>query len=447
MNISLDQQSATDGLITIKIDEQDYQNKVSTKLKDYAKKATIKGFRQGMVPAGVVKKMFGKSILVEEVNQIISSSINNFIKEKKLKVLGDPMPDTEKTPNIDWDFQKEFEFVFKVGMAAEFKVDLSSKVKIKKYAIEIDQTIIDETILETRKRYGKPTYPEVSEPGDILYGEIAGATPEEKKNTYIIIDKAKTKAQKQFLGVKKDDVVAFNAKEAFENPADQANALGIHEGDLAGVDGQAAVKVTFVSRVEPAEINQELFDKVFGKDNVKTEEEFVNKIKETIGANYERETNHLLDHEIEHHLMDTTNITLPDAFLKHWLKNTGDGTITDEVLEKEFNDYKNSIKMDLIKNQIAEENKISVESAEVRDRARQLVISQFGGEAVAAQLNDRIDQIADNYLQGNNGQNFMRLYNALRTEKVMAVIKGLITVTEKKVSLDEFKKAVAEHQH
>jgi trigger factor len=199
--------------------------------------------------------------------------------------------------------------------------------------------------------------------------------------------------------------------------------------------------------VEPAEINQELFDKVFGKDNVKTEEEFVAKIKETIGTNYERETNHLLDHEIEHHLMDTTNITLPDAFLKHWLKNTGDGTITDEVLEKEFNDYRNSIKMDLIKNQIAEENKISVDSAEVRDRARQLVINQFGGEAVAAQLNDRIDQIADNYLQGNNGQNFMRLYNALRTEKVMTVIKSLITVTEKKVSLDEFKKAVAEHQH
>lgn len=447
MNISLNQLTATDGSITIKIDEQDYQSKVATKLKDYAKKANIKGFRQGMVPAGVVKKMFGKSILVEEVNQIISSSINNFIKEKKLKVLGDPMPDTEKTPNIDWDFQKEFEFVFKVGMAAEFKVDLSSKVKIKKYSIEIDQTVIDETILETRKRYGKPTYPEISEAGDILYGEITGATPEEKKNTYIIIDKAKKKEQKKFLGVKKDDIVEFNAKEAFESAADQANALGIHEGDLAHVDGHATVKVTFVSRVEPAEINQELFDKVFGKDTVKTEEEFVNKIKETIGENYERETNHLLDHEIEHHLMDTTNIALPDAFLKHWLKNTGDGSITDEVLEKEFNDYKNSIKMDLIKNQIAEENKISVESAEVRDRARQLVISQFGGEAVAAQLSDRIDQIADNYLQGNNGQNFMRLYNALRTEKVMAVIKGLITVTEKKVSLDEFKKAVAEHQH
>lgn len=447
MNISLNQQSATDGLITIKIVEQDYQSKVSNKLKDYAKKANIKGFRQGMVPQGVVKKMFGKSILVEEVNAIISSSISNFIKEKKLKVLGDPMPDADKTPSIDWDFQKDFEFVFKVGMAADFSVDLSNKVKITKYKIEVDDKVVEETLLETRKRYGKPEYPEVSEKTDILYGEIAGTTPEEKKNTYIIIEKAKAKEQKKFIGLKKDDVVEFNAKEAFDDVADQANALGLHEGDLASTDGKASMKVTIVSRIEPAELNQELFDKVFGKDVVKSEEEFVNKVKETIASNYEREADHLLEHEIEHHLMDNTKIALPEDFLKHWLKNTGDGSITDEVLEKEFNDYKNSIKMDLIKNQVAEENKITVEAGDVRERAKQMVINQFGGEAAAELLKDRIDQITDNYLQGNNGQNFMRLYNVLRTEKIMGAIKGLITVNEKKASLEEFKKAVAEHRH
>lgn len=447
MNISLHQQTATDGSITIKIEEQDYQNQVAGKIRDYAKKANIKGFRQGMVPTGVVKKMFGKSILVEEVNALISSSINNFIKEKKLKVLGDPMPDNEKTPAIDWDFQKEFEFVFNVGIAADFTVDISNKVKINKYKIDVDAKIVEETLLETRKRYGKPTYPEVSEKTDILYGEIEGATAEEKKNTYIIIEKVKAKEQKKFIGLKKDDVVEFNAKDAFEDAADQANALGLHEGDLATTDGAARVKITIISRTEPAEINQELFDKVFGKDAVQTEEDFVNKIKETIASNYEREANHLLEHEIEHHLMDHTNITLPEEFLKRWLKNTGDGSITDEILEKEFKDYKNSIKMDLIKNQLAEENKISVESADVRERAKQLVMSQFGGEAALQYLGDRVNQITDNYLQGNNGQNFMRLYNALRTEKIMGVIKGLITVNEKSVTLDEFKKVVAEHQH
>jgi trigger factor len=447
LNITLDQQSKTDGLITVKIEEQDYLPKVNTKLKDYAKKANIKGFRQGMVPMGVVKKMFGKSILVEEVNHVISHSINDYIKDKKLKVLGDPMPDSEKTPSIDWDTQKDFEFVFEVGMAADFKVDLSPKVKITKNVIEVDDTVIQETLTETRKRYGQPTYPDASEVTDILYGEIVGVNPEEKKNSYVIIEKVKKKEQKKFLGVKKDDVIEFDAQQVFESDSDKANALGITEGQVATADGKVSVKISFVSRTLPAELNQELFDKVFGKGVVTTEEEFVNKIKETIASNYDRESNHLLEHEIEHHLSDHTSIELPETFLKKWLKNTGDGSITDEVLEKEFNDYKNSIKLDLIKNQIAEENKISVDAKEVQEKAKAMVISQFGGEAVAGQLGDRINQIADNYLQGNNGQNFMKLYNVLRTEKVMTQIKSMITVTEKKVSLDEFKKLAAAHNH
>ncbi len=454
LNITLNQQSQTDGLITIKVEENDYLPKVNTKIKDYAKKANIKGFRQGMVPTGVVKKMYGKSILVEEVNHLISHSINDYIKEKKLKVLGDPMPDHEKTQTIDWEFQKDFEFVFQVGMAADFKVDLNSKIKIQKYTIEVDQKIIEETMLETRKRYGQPTYPEVSEVTDILYGEIQGANPEEKKNSYIIIEKVKANEQKKFLGVKKDDVIEFDVHQVFENDADKANALGIGEGEVSarladgqGNDGKVTVKINFVSRTLPAELNQELFDKVFGKDVITTEDEFINKVKETISGNYERETNHLLEHEIEHHLMDHTAINLPEDFLKKWLKNTGDGSITDEVLEKEFSDYKKSIKLDLIKNQIAEDNKIVVDAKEVRVRARTLVISQFGGEAFAEQLKDRIEKIIENYLQGNNGQNFMRLYNVIRTEKIMAAVKSLITVTEKEVSLEEFKKQAEAHRH
>jgi len=446
LNITLNQQSQTDGLITVKVEESDYLSKVNNKIKDYAKKANIKGFRQGMVPMGVVKKMFGKSILVEEVNHLISHSLNDFIKEKKLKVLGDPMPDNQKSQAIDWDLHKDFEFVFEVGMAADFKVDLSSKVKIPKYVIEVDNKVIEETLAETRKRYGQPTYPETSETTDILYGEIVGAQ-EEKKNSYIIIEKVKVKEQKRFLGVRKDDVLEFDVHQVFENDTDKASALGVGEEDVAGRDGKISVKINFVSRTLPAELNQELFDKVFGKDAVKSEEEFINKVKETISGNYDREANHLLEHEIEHHLTDHTKISLPETFLKKWLKNTGDGSITDEVLEKEFNDYKNSIKLDLIKNQIAEENKIVADTKEVQERAKAMVISQFGGESFAEQLKDRVDKIAENYLQGNNGQNFMRLYNVVRTEKIMTVVKSLITVTEKKVSLDEFKKQAEAHRH
>jgi trigger factor len=429
------------------VEESDYQSKVSTKLKEYAKKATIKGFRQGMVPTSVVKKMFGKSILVEEVNHIISHSINDYIKEKKLKVLGDPMPDSERTTPIDWEFQKEFEFVFQVGMAADFKVDLSSKVKIPKYIIEVDKKVIEETLAETRKRYGVPSEPEASEATDILYGEIIGVEEgKEKKNSYIIIEKIKNKDRKKFLGVKKDDVIEINAHELFDNDVDKASALGIGEDEVSDVDGKVTIKINFVNRTLPAELNQELFDKVFGKDMVTTEEQFIDKVKETIASNYERETNHMLEHEIEHHLMDSTTVNLPDAFLKKWLKATG-GDITDEILDKEFNDYKKSIKMDLIKNQIAEDNKIVVETREVQERAKVMVLSQFGGQAYAEQLMDRMDKIAENYLQGNNGQNFMKLYNVIRTEKIMESIKSMIKLQEKKVSLEEFKKHAEMHRH
>lgn len=449
MNISLHQQSETDAIITLKLDESDYQLKVSTKLKEYAKKANIKGFRQGMVPAGVVKKMVGKSILMEEINHIISHSITDYIKEKKIKVLGDPMPYQERQPTIDWDFQKDFEFVFQVGMAADFKVDLSPNVNISKYKIEVDDAVLQETLAKTRERYSKPNYSEIeiSEVTDILYGEIENANEEAKKNSSIIIRKVKASEQSKFIGLKKDDIIEFDALQILEDAEDQAAALGLGPGELDGVDGKVSVKITFVNRTVPAEFNQELFDQVFGKDAVSTEEDFINKVKESIAVNYERETDHLLDHEIDHHLMDTTSVNLPDEFLKRWLKITGDGTITDDVLDKEFNDYKKSIKLDLIKAQIAEENNIKVETKEVQERAKMMVLSQFGGQTYAMQLMDRMDSIAENYLKGNNGQNFMKLYNALRTEKIMSAIKSLITISEKQVSLEEFKKEVDAHRH
>jgi trigger factor len=190
-----------------------------------------------------------------------------------------------------------------------------------------------------------------------------------------------------------------------------------------------------------------LFDKIFGKDVVKTEEEFINKVKQTIGENYERETNHFLEHNIEDYFLTNTNINIPDDFLKNWLKVSSNGEVTDAVLEKEYNDYVRGLKWDLIKNKIADDNGIKVEADEVRNKAKDLIIAQFGGQAFAEQLKDKMDSIADNYLQNENGQNFMKLYNQLKGEKIVAHIKQHITLNEKQVSVDEFKKIVEEHKH
>jgi len=448
LNITLDKQSATDGLIKIQLIESDYQPKVDVKLKDYARKANIKGFRQGKVPAGVIKKMFGKSVLVEEVNHIVSHSVSDYIRDQKLKILGDPIPNQEKGFAIDWDNQKDFEFEFQIGLVEDFQVELSDNVKVASNKIEVDQKVIDETLEDLKTRFGNTTNPEVSEAGCNLYGEISTGD-EEKKGSFIAIDKVAKKEQKKFIGVKKDDVIEFDIEKSFDDKAAIAQVLNLSEEEAENAKGNYSFTVTNISRVEPASINQELFDKVFGPEVVKTEEEFIEKIKATISENYDRETDHLLDHEIQHYYVDNTKINMPDNFLKTWLINTSNGQVTEEILEKEFTAYKDSIKWDLIKNKIADVKEIKVEGDEVREKAKQFIMEQFGGPAIAAQLGDKLDDIANNYLSGQDGkgENFMKIYNQLRHERILKVIKDSITITEKKVSLDEFKKIAASHQH
>lgn len=449
LEITLNKKTTTEGLIKIKLTEGDYQPHVQEKVKDYARKASIKGFRPGKVPTGVIKKMFGKSILVDEINHLLSHKLSDYIKENNLKILGEPLPDAEKARSIDWDNQKDFEFEYQIGMVDDFKYDLSPKVKVKSYQIEVDRKIVDETVADLRKRFGKVSYPETSAAGDSLFGEVTKKDePDGKKieHAVISIDEVNKKEQKKFLDRRKDDEVEFDAAKIFDSTDKLAQLFNISEDEAKNLSGTFTLKINTVSRTEPAEISVELFDRVFGKDVVKTEEEFVNKIKETIGENYKRESEHFLDHSIEDHFIEATKINLPDDFLKTWLKNTSEGQVTDDLLTQEFESYKRSLKWDLVKNRIAEDNKITVETAEVKQRAKDLIINQFG-QAVAEQLQDRLDSFADNYLSNENGKNFMRLYNELRHSKILKHIKENITLSEKKVSLDEFKKIVKEHKH
>jgi trigger factor len=449
MNITLDKQNATDGLIKITLTESDYQPKVEEKVKEYSRKANIKGFRSGKVPTGVIKKMYGKSILVEEVNHLLSHSVSDYIKDNKLRILGDPLPNQEKARTIDWDIQKDFEFEFQVGMVEDFQYELSSKVKLNSYSIEVGDKEVEETLRDLKQRFGKVTYPETSERVDNLHGEISPVAGGEMKVSYFPISKVAEELVTKFIGLKKDDDVEFEINKAFADKEAIAQVLNIPAEEAGNATGLYHLKVTNISRVEPASPGQELYDRLFGKDVVTTETDFIEKVRKTISENYGRESQHLLEHEIQHYYVDHTQVNMPDTFLKSWLKATSDGQVTDGVLEKEFNDYKNSLKWDLIKNKIAEDLKITVESDEVKGKAKSVIAEQFGGPSIAEQLGDKFDAIADNYLAGQDGkgENFMRLYNQLRQEKIMKAIKEKATITEKKVSLDEFRKIASGHNH
>lgn len=445
MEITLNKTNNTEGLIKIKLTEGDYQSHVEEKVKDYAKKANIKGFRQGKVPSGVIRKMFGKSILVDEINHLLSHKLSDYIKENNLKIIGDPLPNQEQAQGIDWDTQKDFEFEYQIGMVEDFNYEISKSVKVEGYKISVDNKVIEETLTDLKKRFGKVNYPETIEVGDNIFGELRSKEGEFKKeHAFIASDKIAPKEQSKFVGKKKEDEVEFEITTLFTDEKELDQLLG---DSIKDAKGTYVLKINTISRTEPASLDQELFDRVFGKDAVKTEEEFINKIKETISENYNRETAHFLEHHIEDAFLSKTSINIPDGFLKNWLKVSSNGQVTDDVLDKEYNDYVRGLKWDLIKNKIAEDNSIKVEADEVRNKAKELIIAQFGGQAFAEQLQDRMDAIADNYLQNENGQNFMKLFNQLKNEKIMSHIKDNITVEEKVVSLNEFKKIVEEHTH
>ncbi len=446
MEITLNKKNNTEGLIKIKLTEVDYQPSVEGKVRDYARKATVKGFRAGKVPNGVIKKMYGKSILVEEINQLLSHKLSDYIKENNLKILGEPLPNADKARNIDWETQKDFEFEYQIGMIDEFNYDLSSKVNVKLHAIEVDSKAIDETLGDLKKRFGKPIYPEASEVQDNMFGELRSIEGEWMKEALIPIAKIDKKEQDKFIGIAKDAEVQFDIKNAFDANV-LATLLDISFEEANSRKGQYIFKVATISRVEEAHLNQELFDRVFGTGVVKSEEEFISKVKETISENFNSDSDHFLEHHIEDAFIANTNINLPNEFLRSWLKASSKGQVTDGVLDHEFDAYTRGLKWDMIKNKIAEDNHIKVEADEVRSKAKDLIIAQFGGQAFASQLQDRLDAIVENYLSSENGQNFMKLYNQLKNEKILKHIKQNITIQEKKVSLDEFKKMVAEHKH
>lgn len=451
MEIILDKKSNTEGLIKIKLTEGDYQPHVEEKVKDYARKANIKGFRPGKVPSGVIRKMFGKSILVDEINQLLSHKLSDYIKDNNLKILGDPLPNLDKANEIDWDSQKNFEFEYEIGMVEEFSYDLSEQVSVTGYTIEADKKVVDEAIGDLTQRFSEETNAEVSEAGDKLFGTLTekagGAEGFQDDDITLEIGQLEESIQSKFIGLKENDEVTFDISKLYTDVAKAAKLLDKPDGESDSVSGEYIFKVKTILHATPAALNQELFDKVFGKDAVKSEEEFTNKVKATIEENYKRETEHFLNHNIEDYFIKKTVVNLPENFLKQWLKKSGK-EITDEVLEKEFDHYKRGLVWDLIKNRIAEDHQIKVDPDEVKAKAKELIAAQFGGgTAILEQLGDRMDGIVDNYLSGENGQNFTRVYQQLRDEKIMQLIREKIKITDQQVDLEEFKKIVDTHEH
>ena len=454
MDITLDKKGNTEASIKILLKEEDYQPKIEQKVKEYRKQVNLKGFRPGKVPAGLIKKMYGKAIKVEEINELLAQKLPEYIQENNLKIVGEPLPDRNAVEGIDWDNQSDFEFSYDVGYVNDFTYDVSDQVKITQYTIPVTDEKIEEAIENLKKRFGTSEEVEgASEREDSLSGtltqvktadegEITDEEPSEapvENSTTIDLSSLSDEQAKPFVGSQSGDEIFFELRDVFPEDSDIATQLGIEESQAKDMEGEFSFRVESVSRNQPAEMNQDFFDKVFGPEEAKDEASFRDKVKEAIADNYQQESESLLARDIRNYFVEHTDIEVPRDFLRRWILATNQESITEEQLDQEFDDYIKEMKWSLLSNKIAEDREIKVEHDEVKQKAREAVFAQFGGMMNSELMNDeRFDPIVDNYLQAENGNNYMRIFNQARADKVLDEIKQAVTIEEKEVTTEEF---------
>ncbi|MEQ9440521.1 MAG: trigger factor [Cyclobacteriaceae bacterium] len=446
MDITLDKKANNEATLNIRLQPEDYEPRIEEKVKMYRKQVNLKGFRPGKVPPGVIKKMYGKSIKVEEINELLSQSVPRYLQENDLKVVGEPIPDLDSAEAIDWENQSEFSFAYDLGLVNDFSYDLSDQVIIKQYTIELTEDTITDTIEDIRKRFSTEEKVEESQQDDTLHGTLTQPESELSNETEIKTALVPEDHQGQFAGLKEGDTVSFDIRTVYPEDTDVAFLLGKKHDEVADVQGEFTFTVKEVMRPVPAEVNQELFDQVFGKDAVSTEEEFREKVRENIAENYDRESDTLLTRDIRNYYTKNTDIQLPEEFLKRWLLSRNDSELTEEKINEQFDDYLQELKWSLVSEKIAKDQEVNATYDDVKNKARELVLSQFGVYGSQFEADDRFDPIVENYLKGENGNNYMQVFSQVQSEKVFEAIKEKVTVEKEEVNVDKFNEVVKEGQ-
>lgn len=438
MDINFDKSGKTEGVIKISVKRADFQPGVDQKIKQYSKTADIKGFRKGKVPAGMVKKMYGQSLIVDEINKLVSEKLNSFLRESDIQFLGEPLPQSADKA-FDWDNDEQFDFGYEIGFAEPFDVKVDKKVKLEKYDIKVDDQVLDETIENLQRQFGETENPEVSVENDILYGSVKSKDGSIDQEISIDLRDVEKGTLKKLIGIKLETEVELDPKKAFKHDNVLKSQLRIDDEELKKIKGKLNFTLKAVNHHILAPVNKELFDKTFGKDSVQDETEFRLKVKEAVSKNYESESVNFFDHQLRGKLSDAAKINLPDEFLKKWLLRTNDN-ITQDMIDMEYSMYSKELKWSLVRNKIVKDQEIKVENEDVLNEAKELIKKQFMGSGLGDQMNDQLDTFAKNYLQGEDGENYMKVFNQVQSEKVLAYIKSEVTVKDKTVSLDDFRK-------
>ena len=448
MNISQEKIDNLNAVVKININPEDYQPRVDKAIKDQAKKAKLPGFRPGMVPAAHIKKMYGKSILVDEINNMLSDTLNKYLEDEQLEVLGQPLPKVDADKEYNWDFADNFEFNYEVGLAPAFDVSFSADDHLTQYIIKVDDETLASRIKNIRRSYGKMTNPDVSADDDVLYSELVQLSPDGSVfeggisiTASVRLDQIKNDTIKaSLIGLKKDDVITFDIQTAFDNDAAKiAGLLKIDEETAADLKSDFRLTVKNVNRLEESDLNQEFFDKLFGQGTVTTEEEFRTKIIGELEGMMAQDADRKLQNDIYTYSLGKVDFELPDEFLKRWLKATND-KLSPEELSGGYHDFAQNLKWTLIENKIIKDNSIEITYDDVMDLAKERLRQQFMMYSPQGIDDEQLGQYTVQYLQ--NKENANKIFEDVKAFKVFDYIRNVATLENKEILYTDFNKMV-----
>ncbi|MCK3682553.1 trigger factor [Maribellus sp. YY47] len=447
MNITRENIDNVNAVINIAIEKADYEKQVADVLKDYRQKASIPGFRPGKAPKGLIQKRFGTAVLVEEVNKLLSQNLSKYMVEEKLPILGEPLPNEEKQAPINWETDENFTFSFDVALAPEVKVSLDKDNKLKYYKIAVSDEMIQQQEEMAANQLGENVPVEEatetsSVRGDFVQIDAEGNDVEggiAPKGVILAVDRIKdADIKKSFVGCKKEDIIIFDPVKAFENRHEVGHMLNIKHGEADELNSEFKFTVTEVLQFQKAELNEELFKKLYGEDTeVKTIDDFRARIKEEIARSLVSSSDYKFAVDTRDALVEQANLELPEAFLKRWLKEVNK-ELTEEQIDQDFDGFMKDLQWQLIKDTIAKEGDVKITPEEAEDFAKSVALAQYQQYGIYDVPEEQLESFAKMMLE--KPEENERIYKKLHEDKVIAIVKEKVTVEEEEISQEEFTK-------
>ena len=420
-------------VVTVEIKKDDYQSNVDKVLNNYKKTANIPGFRKGHIPMGMVKKQYGQAVLIEEVNKILQEGLHKFLNDEKLDVLGNPLPKNET--EINWN-SEDFTFEFDLGLAPKFEIDVKKKA-VTNYKVVADKEMLENQVKTIRKQYGKLTSQDVVAKGVEITGTFTNEDAAIDKSTTIELEVLKGKSQtKALMGAKVGDVVTLKTKGMFAEEVDNQKFLGVDPVASKGLDVEVAFKVEEVNTREMADLDQELFDKLFGKDVVSSENELKEKIKQDAEQQFMQQSDQKLLNDVVESLIENTKFDLPKDFLERWIQVSSEKPMTAEEAKVEFERSEKGLRYQLIEGKLRAEHKLQVTFEELKAYSREMIKGQMAQFGQMDPSDEELDSIAARIM--SNQDEVKRLSEQLNTNKLLQFFKENAKLKTKEVSYDKF---------